>query len=261
MKIIRIILVSVISIFWSFSSVAQRDALNVRKLVMTRDSLFWMAYNACDSETMRLFLSDDIEFYHDKGGVTKGIENFIDITKKNLCGNDDFRLRRKAVDGSVTFFPMANASVLYGGIVSGEHVFYVNERGKDEVLDGRARFTHLWIWKDNVWKMSRVLSYDHKPAGYENRRKSVSVSSKVLDQIAGEYNAPGTGICKISHDNDKLSLAIGNQQYVLYPESEISFFVTDRDLTFNFQRDSQGNVINMSVVENGKVVEKAVRVK
>ena len=261
MKIIRITLVSVISISSSFSLLAQSDALNVRKLVMARDSLFWMAYNACDSETMRLFFSDDIEFYHDKGGVTTGIENFIGTTKKNLCGNDDFRLRRMAVDGSVTFFPMANASMLYGGIVSGEHVFYINKRGKDEVLDGRARFTHLWILKDSVWKMSRVLSYDHKPAGYENRRKSVSISPKVLDQITGEYNAPGTGICKIIRDNDKLLLVIGDHQYVLYPESEISFFVTDRDLTFNFQRNSQGKVLSMSVVENGKVVEKALRVK
>ena len=54
--------------------------------------------------------------------------------------------------------------MVYGAILSGEHVFYVRQKGKPEVLDGRAKFTHLWLLKDGVWKMSRVLSYDHGPA-------------------------------------------------------------------------------------------------
>jgi hypothetical protein len=43
-------------------------------------------------------------------------------------------------------------------------VFYIKEAGRDEFLDGHAKFTHVWLLKDGAWKMSRVLSYSHGPA-------------------------------------------------------------------------------------------------
>jgi hypothetical protein len=58
----------------------------------------------------------------------------------------------------------------YGAILTGEHVFYILEKGKSERLDGLAKFTHVWRFKDNEWKMHRVLSYDHGPAPYINKR-------------------------------------------------------------------------------------------
>jgi hypothetical protein len=146
------------------SSFAQTGMDNLEKIILHQDSLFWTAYNNCDVETMIQFFTDDVEFYHDRGGITKGLQDLKEGIQKNLCGNDNFRLRREVVKGSVNVFSLSRSDTLYGAIISGEHVFYVIEKGKEERLDGLAKFTHVWLLQDSTWKMSRVLSYDHGPA-------------------------------------------------------------------------------------------------
>ena len=113
---------------------------------------------------MASVISDDVEFYHDMGGVTIGRDSMIASIKNHLCSNNDFRLRRVAVPGTVNVFVMKKAGVPYGAIISGQHVFYINDKGNKEYLDGLARFSQLWMLNDGVWKMTRILSYDHGPA-------------------------------------------------------------------------------------------------
>lgn len=143
---------------------AQTEEQNLTATILREDSLFWQSYNSCDVEKFRQFFTDDVEFYHDKGGLTTGLENFVASVQNNLCGNEDFRLRREVVAGSVRVFPLQNGGVTYGAILSGEHVFYIYGKNQAEQLDGRANFTHVWVVKDGAWKMSRILSYNHRPA-------------------------------------------------------------------------------------------------
>jgi hypothetical protein len=134
------------------------------RLILAKDSLFWLSYNNCDTTGYERFFTNDVEFYHDKGGTTMGVSGLALSIKKNLCSNSDFRIRRQAIEGSLQVFPLKNAGQVYGAILSGEHVFYILEKGKPARLDGRARFTHLWLLKSGDWKMARILSYDHGPA-------------------------------------------------------------------------------------------------
>src|SRR6476620_4816130 len=150
-------------VLMSFFSFAQTDE-QVKQLIFQKDSLFWIAYNKCDVPAMDSVLTDDVEFYHDKGGPTIGRETLTASIQKNLCGNDNLKLRRAAVKGTVKVFVMRNGGNVYGAIISGEHVFYVNEKGKQEFLDGHAKFAQLWVMKNSEWKMSRILSYDHHEA-------------------------------------------------------------------------------------------------
>lgn len=147
---------------------AQNETDKLTKTILSKDSIFWQAYNQCNPEMMKQFLDANAEFYHDKGGITLGADNLVTSIKKNLCSNDNFRLRREAVNGTVNVFPLQNNGAIYGAIISGEHYFYILEKGKPERLDGLAKFTHVWLLKDNEWKMTRILSYDHGPA---SRRK------------------------------------------------------------------------------------------
>ena len=142
---------------------AQKENRKLTETILLKDSLFWTAYNTCDTTKYQEFIASDVEFYHDKGGITLGLEKLLEVTKKNLCGPTDFRLRREAVAGTVKIFPMEADGVIYGAIISGEHVFYIRQAGQEK-LDGLARFTHLWLLKDSSWKMTRILSYDHGPA-------------------------------------------------------------------------------------------------
>ena len=132
--------------------------------ILHQDSLFWTAYNRCDVVGMATFFTEDVEFYHDKGGPTLGLPEFTRSLQNNLCGNPDFRLRREAVPGTVQVFPLQKGDAVYGAVLTGEHVFYILEKGQAPKLDGHARFTHLWLLRDGAWKMTRILSYDHGPA-------------------------------------------------------------------------------------------------
>lgn len=136
------------------------DREELSKVILYQDSIFWVAYNVCDVEKMMTFFSDDIEFYHDKGGLTTSLPSFRTAVENGLCGKPDWRLRREAIQGSLKVFPLNN----YGAILSGDHVFYIIENGNPGRLDGQAKFTHVWRFKDKAWKMHRVLSYDHGPA-------------------------------------------------------------------------------------------------
>jgi len=227
--------------------------------VLESDRAFWKAYNQCDVPSMGGFFTEDAEFYHDRGGVTLWVAAIVATTRDNLCGKPDWRLRREAVEGTVRVFPLKKADSVYGAILSGEHLFYVLEKGKAERADGKARFTHLWLRKDGAWKMARVLSYDHGPAPYVSARTAVALADSALDRYVGSYRAPESGDVKVEKGSGVLILAISDQRFSLHPEKDGLFFSKERDLTFEFIRDDKGRVAKLVVRERGEVAEEAVR--
>lgn len=129
--------------------------------VMERDARFWAAYNGCDLEAIRSLLAEDVEFYHDKGGPTVGLENFITRIKENICSDPGYRIRRVAVAGSVSTSLLKHGDEIYGAVVVGKHRFYVTKAGKERLND-QAEFVMLWLLKDNRWLAARIISYEHK---------------------------------------------------------------------------------------------------
>lgn len=232
---------------------AQTSDSQITKAVLQRDSLFWFAYNTCDTLTISDFYTDDVEFYHDKGGFSKGKDNVVASFKKNLC-TDKFRLRREALDSTVKLFLLKNSDTVYGAILSGEHFFYVLEKDKKERLDGWAKFTHTWILQDGAWKMTRILSYDHKPAPYINKRKATTISTDILDRYAGEYKSNAVGAVVVKRKNQDLALIIKGKEFIISPESATVFFSKERDLTFEFLVKSKSDR-KIIVRENSNVVE------
>lgn len=154
-------LLSLLFILWCFSAKGQTSSqTDLFNQIQKLDSaLFSLVYN-CDKEKIESFFTEDLEFYHDKGGLTTTRAAFMENQQKNFCGERPFYLRREVVPGTMKVFPMNN----YGAVQSGEHVFYVRNAEGKEVLDGKARYTHLWKFKDGHWRLSRVISYDHGPA-------------------------------------------------------------------------------------------------
>ena len=226
--------------------------------ILALDGQFWTAYNACDVDAQRRHFADDVEFYHDKGGATFGVDPLIDTTRKNLCSGST-RTRREAVEGTVHVFPMRRDGVLYGAILSGDHRFYVREGDHPEALTGIAKFTHLWLLNDGTWKMARVLSYDHRPAPFVTTRKAVPVPVSVMDSYAGRYRT-GQGLGTIRRENATLVLSFENGSFTLHPESQTVFFTKERDLTFEFSRRADGTRV-VRVRENGAVVDEGVAEK
>ena len=230
---------------------AQTEQQKLTATILHLDSAFWNAYNNCDTAHFKDFVTDDVEFYHDKGGITSGATALIESLNKNICGRVNQRLRREAVAGSVKVYPMQNGNETYGAIISGEHKFYITEKGKPEYQSGVANFTQLWQLKNGVWKMTRILSYNHHEPEYVNALKEIELPAHQLDQLSGTYKSAQSGTMTVTRENKVLLLKGGNNTYTLYPLSGTSFFSKERDLIFEFVKDAAGKPVKMIVKEHG----------
>lgn len=230
---------------------AQTEQQKLTATILHLDSAFWNAYNNCDTAHFKDFITDDVEFYHDKGGITSGAAALIHSLNKNICGNANQRLRREAVAGSVKVYPMQNGDQIYGAIISGEHKFYITEKGKPEYQSGLANFTQLWQLKQGVWKMTHILSYNHHEPEYINSRKEIELPSHQLDLLSGTYKSAQSGAMTLTRDNKVLLLKDANNTYTLYPLSDTSYFSKERDLIFEFVKDAAGKPVKMIVKEHG----------
>lgn len=242
-------------LLWDNTLSAQDNDQQLSDLILHKDSLFWQAYNTCDTGKFGDFFSDDLEFYHDKGGITLGLQALLESSRKNLCSStSNFRLRREVVEGSTKVFPLRKNDTIYGAILNGQHVFYVLETGKKERLDGLAKFSHLWIKRDGNWKMTRVLSYDHGPAPHTGKRKEIALPDNILRTYAGKYKGPQTTDAQVLVEDGTLILQIGEKKFSMYAEKEGLFFSKERDLQFEFVKKDNA-VTKMIVREGGNVVE------
>jgi ketosteroid isomerase-like protein len=223
--------------------------------IIQKDSLFWQAYNNCDTAGMMKYVAADIEFFHDKGGITRGRDALAMSFARNICSQrDSFHLRRQAVPASIRLYPMQDGDKAYGMVISGDHLFYVGRKGKKEHAEGLAKFFHLWVFENGEWRMKRIISYDHQPAPYTNERVIKPVANAVLQGYAGSYTGAQSGTIVVKPGKGSLTLQMGGKQFLVFPESEAVFFLKDRDVTFEFVKKG-GKVVKMIVRERGEEVE------
>ena len=133
-----------------------------QQLKATDSLLFNVGFNTCKMAPFEMLISEDFEFYHDKGGITNTKAAFIQAFKEGLCNSPStYQSRRELVEGSLEVFELKNNGEVYGAIQQGIHRFFEKSAGEPETAGNVARFTHLWLLEDNKWKLSRSLSYDH----------------------------------------------------------------------------------------------------
>jgi hypothetical protein len=135
----------------AFDTMKSQEELT--RAVTTLDAQLFDAYNTCNLEKFDSFFVDDVEFYHDKGGVTLGRKALTESVKNNICG----KTTRELVAGTLEVYPIHG----YGAVEIGVHRFRHPEGSADHGVIGEAKFIHLWQYKDGAWKITRVISYDH----------------------------------------------------------------------------------------------------
>jgi len=133
--------------------------------LLSADAAFFAAvFDRCDIGVVAAYVTEDLEFFHDKGGLafTSGAAFVKGIEAKcqRQADGTDFRSRRELVRDSVKVFPINR----YGAIQTGTHRFYAVAEGEQDRLTETAQFTHVWKEENGGWRLARVLSYDHQLA-------------------------------------------------------------------------------------------------
>ena len=156
-----LILFTVISSSYSCSSTKENsyrltrnykpDDQQLYDTIVKLDSIFFEAYNTCSVNLDKYgsFFSENIEFYHDKGGLLTSKQDIIEATKKNICG----KVTRELIKGSIEVYPIKN----FGAIEMGLHKFHNNQEAAG-TPSKVGRFVIIWERKNNEWKIKRVVS-------------------------------------------------------------------------------------------------------
>jgi len=133
--------------------VAEPSRAELTRQVEALDQAFFGAFNQCQIEQLAGLVAEDLEFFHDKTGLMRSRQAFLDSVRKNVCK----RFRREPLPGTMTVFPLEG----FGAIQMGEHKFCPLDSGRCE---GKGRYVHVWHRLDEGrWELMRVLSYEHLP--------------------------------------------------------------------------------------------------
>ena len=130
---------------------AQTAKDSLYKEIAHLDSTLFNAFNKRDIEKFKSFFTEDLEFFHDKGGLTN-YDHTINFMKEVAKNNNG--LRRDLV-GALEVYPIPG----YGAMEIGSHRFCHLENGKQDC--GTFKFVHIWQKRNDEWKISRIISYDH----------------------------------------------------------------------------------------------------
>jgi hypothetical protein len=149
-----LILLTVIILSASLTTRAQEgykyvpDSKELYNKIVHMDSVLFNAYNNCDMDTQAKIFADNLEFYHDKGGLSTSKKDVLDAIKANICG----KVTRVLVPGSIEVYPIAN----FGAVEIGLHRF-INHQENDH-LSKPDKFICVWKQTGDTWQVTRVIS-------------------------------------------------------------------------------------------------------
>ena len=155
----KFLLVSFLVTFFSSYSFSQQkikaagvppykpESKEIHDAITRMDSIFFEAYNTCKLDVMESMLSDSLEFYHDRGGLSTSKKEVMEGIKKFVCGNT----RRELLKGSIEVYPIPN----FGAVQMGAHRFHnLSEKSTSRF----SKFVQTWRLENGKWKMYRVIS-------------------------------------------------------------------------------------------------------
>jgi hypothetical protein len=142
--------ISILTVLLGTSGVPAQVATDsdLYRTVLALDASYFTAYNSCDMETQAELMSEDLEFYHDQGGLSTSKAEILESIKANICG----KVTRELVEGSVEVHRIKD----FGAVEIGRHKFYNNQEPDAESKP--SRFITLWKQDNGTWRMHRIVS-------------------------------------------------------------------------------------------------------
>ena len=117
-------------------------------VIVSKDKEYFDAYNTCDMKTQGSLFSENIEFFHDKGGLSTSKQEILAALERNICG----KVTRTLIPGSIEVYPIND----YGAIEIGYHKFYNNQ--EPNAISNPSKFIMVWKKEGEEWIISKVIS-------------------------------------------------------------------------------------------------------
>jgi len=146
----------ILALLMSFFAVGQVNEIpkykpsniDLHNQIVKMDAKYFNAYNTCDMETQTDLYNENIEFFHDKGGLSTDKKELLKSLKENICN----KVTRTLIKGSIEVYPIKN----YGAIEIGYHKFYNKEEPNAKSVP--SKFIMVWKKEKNNWKITKVIS-------------------------------------------------------------------------------------------------------
>ena len=126
------------------------DNQKLFETIVEQDSIFFDAYNNCATKLQLYsdYYLENLEFYHDKGGLMTSKSAVVSGTQINICG----KVTRHVNKGSIEVYPIKD----YGAIEIGLHQFHNVE--EPDGLSHDSKFIIFWRKMNDDWKIEKVVS-------------------------------------------------------------------------------------------------------
>lgn len=122
--------------------------VDLHNQIVKMDAIYFTAYNNCDLETQADLYDENIEFFHDKGGLSTDKNGLLKALKENICN----KVTRTLIKGSIEVYPIKD----YGAIEIGYHKFFNKEEPNAKSIP--SKFIMVWKKEKNTWKITKVIS-------------------------------------------------------------------------------------------------------
>ena len=116
------------------------------------DAEMFAAFNTHDVDKLMAYFAPNLEFFHDKGGLSDFSQTKAGFTRLFAQSPD---ISRTLVPGSLEVFPVKG----YGAMHIATQRFCHVENGRNDC--GNSKFVMVWQQQADTWKITRVVSYDH----------------------------------------------------------------------------------------------------
>lgn len=121
---------------------------SLHDVIVDLDKRFFDAYNTCDVSVHEELIAEDLEFYHDRGGLATSKIQIIQALKDNICS----KVTRELIEGTIEVYPIPG----YGAIQMGWHQFHNSE--EPNATPRPSKFVTIWKENNDLWQMTRVIS-------------------------------------------------------------------------------------------------------
>lgn len=141
-------LITVLILFTGFRTKPLTTTTSLYDSIAAMDALWEDAYDNCKLDVMEEIISEDLEFYHDQGGLMTSKQKLNEALKNNICG----KVTRELKKGSLEVYPIKG----YGAVEMGLHAFLNSTEPNTQ--PHFSKFVHIWKRDHGKWKITRVIS-------------------------------------------------------------------------------------------------------